>query len=230
MSQFFSNTISSIHFLTKTVRNEITFNQYRDKTNRVRKNVASFAQWSQLKVFKSLKQKWRADRTIVLPNVFTDKKQLFCCLLRLRRKLFLNWKKYHLFSHTKRIKYFVIKCIAFVLFLDHCTGNCTTDFLCAMVHLKTEEMRKCQNGEMNLFDEASISPKSKVVKRTLNEEIGVEVIDDLSDWEKRKLIRQQLASKVISYLIVAAVLILILVYTRHLVDMCRNNSYFRLPD
>jgi hypothetical protein len=91
-------------------------------------------------------------------------------------------------------------------------------------------MRKCQNGEINLFDEASIPPKSKVVKRTLNEEIGVEVIDDLSDWEKRKLIRQQLASKVISYLIVAAVLILILVYTRHLVDMCRNNSYFRLPD
>jgi hypothetical protein len=61
--------------------------------------------------------------------------------------------------------------------------------------------------------------------------VGTESVSGvLEDRVMEKKRRQQLASTVVSYVIVGAVFTLILMYTWHLVEICRTNSYFRLPD
>ena len=52
----------------------------------------------------------------------------------------------------------------------------------------------------------------------------------VDDWLNEKRFRQQLASQIISYAFVATVLILIFVYTTHLIETYRKSDYFRLEE
>jgi hypothetical protein len=100
---------------------------------------------------------------------------------------------------------------------DDCDEKCKTDFLCSMVHLKTNDMRDCQTrwAKIKLSGVASPIPG----KGNDTSDSGATINDIYEDWAARKRFRQQLASQVISYAIVATVLILILVYTAHLGPM-----------
>ena len=94
-----------------------------------------------------------------------------------------------------------------------------------MVNLGTDEMASCQKRKAgHELSAAATFPGNS----TDHEGAYIDVYHE--DWRARKKRRQQLASRVISYVIVTTVLVMILFYTRHLVEICRNNSYFRLPD
>ena len=107
-----------------------------------------------------------------------------------------------------------------------------------MVNLKTEEMEECQT---NGIDKIWTKAKASLIQSnpdlpdpnpdlTGSNDDKFDVHEAIKDLTKRKISRQQFASQVVSYIIAGTVFILILVYTLHLVEMCRTNAYLRMPD
>ena len=90
---------------------------------------------------------------------------------------------------------------------DDCNETCRTDFLCAMVNLKTEEMRQCQQQQLQLLQQHHQqqqnglkkmfeSAKSEKVERSVEDNCAemVNVYDDLKDWKRGKEMRQQVGN------------------------------------
>ena len=83
-----------------------------------------------------------------------------------------------------------------------CNGTCRTDFLCAMVNLKTDEMRQCQQQQQQLqqqqqqkgVEKMLESSKSENVERSVEDDKMVNVNEDLRDWQRGKEIRQQVGN------------------------------------
>ena len=107
-----------------------------------------------------------------------------------------------------------------------------------MVNLKTKDMEECQT---NGIDKIWKKEKASLIQSntdlpdldpdlTGSNDDKYDVHEALKDLTKRKISRQQFASQVVSYIIAGTVFILILVYTLHLVEMCRTNAYLRMPD
>ena len=105
-----------------------------------------------------------------------------------------------------------------------------------MVNLKTEDMEECQTYGIDKFwTKAKVhliqsNPDLEDSNPDLTGSSDSHIHEAIKDLTKRKISRQQFASQVVSYIIAGTVFILILVYTLHLVEMCRTNAYLRMPD